>query len=82
MSSKRENVNEVIGYGSYENIIPKMKKKPKPKKPKRLKIGQQYDPTPKNFGKQFDPINDNPPVIESFAHYFLKSLKRESGFVQ
>jgi len=81
MSTKRENTEEIIGYEPFETILPKKKKKLKPKKPKPLKIGQQYDPTPKDFGKQFDPMNDDPQVIESFAYYFLKALREEAGLV-
>ena len=76
MSTKRKIEDDIMGYKPFKTTLPKPKKT-KPKKKKHWKIGDTYDPTPKDFGKQFDPMNNDPPVTESFARFFLLSLKRE-----
>jgi hypothetical protein len=43
-----------------------------------MKYGGLYDPTPKNFGKIYNPLDENPSgVMESFARYFWLSLKNQ-----
>jgi hypothetical protein len=69
MSKKKTHIeDEIIGYEPFKTTLPKPKKT-KPKKKKHWKIGDTYDPTPKDFGKQYDPM-------EEFYEAFIRSLKR------
>ena len=79
MSAKQKNPDlEIIGYKEFKTSLPKPKKK-KSKKPMKLKFGELYDPTPEDFGKQYNPMEENPSgVSESFADYFLLSLQKIS----
>jgi hypothetical protein len=70
MSKKKSQIwKEIIGYKPFKTTMPKPKK-PKPKPKKRWRLGDIYDPTPKDFGKQYDPM-------EKFvAEAFYKAFKR------
>jgi hypothetical protein len=78
MSAKQSNPElDIIGYKEFKTSLPKPKKR-KPKKPKKLKFGELYDPTPKDFGKMYNPMDDNPSgVVESFAGYFWRILQSQ-----
>jgi hypothetical protein len=79
---EKQNIGDrIVGYHPFETTLPKKTKKPKPKQRlcRRKDFGKQYDPTPKDFGNQYDPLDDywKPDVTESFARFFLLSLKKK-----
>jgi len=63
---------EIIGYKPIKTTLPKPKKV-KAKTNKRWKWGCTYDPTPDNFGKQYDPMSSI--REDTFKAHFLRSLK-------
>jgi hypothetical protein len=78
MNQKYNSEQDLIGYKPFKTSLPK-KKNTKPKKPKKLKFGQQYDPTPEDFGKIYNPMDENPSgVFESFERLVLKYMKTQS----
>ena len=79
MNEQSEIGERILGYHPVETTLSKKTKKPKQRLCRRKDFGKQYDPTPKDFGKQHDPLDDDwkADVTESFARFFLLSLKRK-----
>jgi hypothetical protein len=70
MKIKDESSESVLGYTPFKTALPK-KKAQRKKMPRRLRRGEQYNPIPKDFGKMYNPLDENPTgVVESFRQFF------------